>query len=113
MNRLTRLMVEAYENARMFRVSHVNDTRSHQAFKYWKQEYETYQAICQCIRRGYKPMEEEWHDCDDCANYELIIHPSTLGAMGNHCQFWRNMTDDETRLLLLGRCPYWMEVRKE
>lgn len=83
-----------------------NDLFSKEGHKHWKREYETYLAICQCIRRGYNP-KAEWHDCDDCANYELIIHPLTLGAMGNHCQYWNNMTDDETRLLLLGRCPYW------
>lgn len=58
MNRLTRLMVESYENARMFRVYHVNDIHSQRAFKHWKREYETYQAICQCIRKGYKPVRE-------------------------------------------------------
>lgn len=59
MNRLTWKMVDAYESARMFRVHHVNDTWAIRSFAHWSQEYRMYQAICECIRRGYKRTEED------------------------------------------------------
>lgn len=58
MNRLTWKMVDSYESARMFRVCHVNDIWAIRAFEHWSQEYRMYQAICECIRRGYKPVRK-------------------------------------------------------
>lgn len=59
MNRLTWKMAQSWRNTRMFKVRHVDDIRSQRAFEYWVHELHMYHAICECIRKGYKPIRED------------------------------------------------------
>lgn len=58
MNRLTWLMVDSHQNARFYRASHFDSIQTRQVYLQMMHEFWTYQALCQCIRRGYKPIRE-------------------------------------------------------
>lgn len=57
MNRLTWLMGRSWWNARMIWLDY-DDGLGEQACAYWMREFWMYQALCRCIRRGYKPVRK-------------------------------------------------------